>query len=164
VNVKTQKAKDRYMNEDNKSVLNPNAGLTGKDIARLAYAAADIGSTVMAFVPVYGTIGSAVTGLASTAGNFITDMMDDAVTAGDAWGNLGMNLGMDLLGLIPGGGAAAKGAKILKTIKYLVPTMLALPGIADMLANSPEIAASFNKAFGSDEGDKLTYQDYMNIL
>jgi hypothetical protein len=94
-------------------------------------------------------------------------MVDDAVTSGEMWKNFGMNLGMDALGLIPGGGAASKMGKIVKGLKTVVPAMIALPGVSAMLANSPEIAASWKKAFDGDPengGSKMTYQDYMNIL
>ena len=94
-------------------------------------------------------------------------MSDDAVTTGEMWKNLGLNLGMDALGLIPGGGAASKMGKIVKTLKSTVPLIVALPGVVSLFANSPEIAASWKKAFvgDSDEGgSKMDYQDYMNIL
>ena len=165
--VERQKAQDNYMDSDNASADNAATGWDGKAKARLGYAIADLTSAVAAFVPGYGTAVSAVTGLGSTFGNFFTDMADDAVSAGDMWKNFGMNLGMDVLGLIPGGGAASKMGKILKTLKTTVPIIIATPGVVSMLANSPEIAASWKKAFDGDPesgGSKMTYQDYMNIL
>lgn len=167
LSVETQKAKDQYVSGKNKSVDNPNAGLTGAQMARIGYAIADLTSAVAAFAPGAGTAVSAVTGLGSTIGNFISDLTDDAVTGKEAWRNFGMNIGMDALGLIPGGGAASKMGKIVKSLKTVIPTMVALPGVANMLANSPEIAKSWKRAFdGSPEngGEKMTYQDYMNIL
>ena len=167
VKVETQKAKDKYIDSDNQSEDNPNAGWGAKESARLGYAIADLGSAVAAFVPGVGTAASAVLGLGSTFGNFFTDMGDDAITAGEMWKNFGMNLGMDALGLIPGGGAASKMGKIIKGVKTIVPAIIALPGVTSMLANSPEIAQSWKKAFDGDPesgGSKMTYQDYMNIL
>ena len=167
VETKTQKAKSKYIDSDNKSEANPNAGLTAGQSARIAYAIADIGSAVAAFAPGAGTAISAGLGLTSTFGNFISDWTDDAVTAGEMWKNFGMNLGMDALGLIPGGGAASKMGKVIKSLKTIVPTIIALPGVASMLANTPEIAKSWKKAFDGDPengGSKMTYQDYMNIL
>ena len=167
VDIQTQEARDKYIDEDNKSVDNPNAGLTTAQMTRIGYAVLDLTSAISAFVPGYGTAISAGTGLVSTFGNLISDLTDDAVTAGQAWSNFGMNLGMDALGLIPGGGAASKMGKIVKTLKSVVPVMIALPGVARMLADSPEIAASWKKAFDGnpeDGGSKMTYQDYMNIL
>ena len=170
ITPETQAARDQYLNSDNKSVDNPNAGfanLTAGQKARIGYAIADLTSAVSAFFPGYGTAISAIAGVTSTVGNFISDLTDDAVTLGDAWKNFGMNLGMDALGLIPGGGAASKMGKIVKSLKNVVPTLVALPGVASMLANSPEIAQSWKKAFDGDPedgGSKMNYQDYMNIL
>lgn len=162
-----QKAKDEYMREKHKSDANPDAGWNAKHYARLGYAIADLGSAVAAFAPGAGTAVSAGLGLTSTFGNLFTDMSDKAVTAGETLRNFGMNLGMDALGLIPGGGAASKMGKIIRGLKTTVPLIIALPGVTQMLANSPEIAQSWKKAFdGSPEngGSKMTYQDYMNIL
>lgn len=165
--VQTQIAKDHYMNKKDKSLSNPDAGMTPAAWARVAYAAADLGSAIAAFVPGYGTLTSAILGVGSTIGNFVTDLGDKAVTGKEAWRNLGMNLGMDVMGLIPGGGAASKMGKIVKTLKTTVPLIMAAPGVMHMLQNSPEIAASWRKAFdGSSDkgGEPMTYQDYMNIL
>lgn len=164
---KTQSEKERYIFEKNKTLNNPNAGWTGKETARLGYAIADLGSAIAAFVPGSGTIASAGLGLISTIGNFVTDLTDDAVTGKEAWRNLGLNLGMDALGLIPGGGAASKLGKIIRSLKTTVPLIVALPGVANMLSNSPEIAKSWKRAFDGDiekGGEAMTYQDYMNIL
>jgi hypothetical protein len=57
--------------------------------------------------------------------------------------------------------------KIVKTLKTTVPLIVMIPGVANMLANSPEIASSWKKAFDGDSADggsKMDYQDYMNIL
>ena len=167
VETRTQKAKSKYIDSDNKSAANPNAGLTAGQKARIGYAIADIGSAVAAFAPGVGTAWSAGLGLTSTFGNFLSDLADDAVTAGEMWKNFGMNLGMDALGLIPGGGAASKMGKVIKSLKTIVPTIIALPGVVSMFGNSPEIATSWKKAFDGDPengGSKMTYQDYMNIL
>ena len=167
VSVEMQEARDQYINEDNKSVDNPNAGLTAAQKARIGYAVLDLTSAVSAFVPGYGTAVSAGTGILSTIGNLGSDLTDDAVTSGQAWKNFGLNLGMDIMGLIPGGGAASKMGKIVKTLKSVVPYVIALPGVVSMLSNSPEIAASWKKAFDGDPengGSKMDYQDYMNIL
>lgn len=167
INEKTQKAKNQYIDSDNKSETNPNAGLTTGQKARIGYAIADLGSAVAAFAPGAGTAVSAGLGLTSTIGNFISDAGDDAVTAGEMWKNLGMNLGMDALGLIPGGGAASKMGKIVRGLKTVVPALIALPGVSSMLTNSPEIAQSWKKAFDGDPengGSKMNYQDYLNIL
>ena len=168
ISVKTQKAKNRYIAEKNKSELNPNAGsFTAPQIARLSAAGADLTAAIASFFPGAGTAIAGIAGFGSTATNFVTDIFDDAVTGKEMWRNLGMNLGMDLLGLIPGGGSAAKFGKIMKVIKPLSATIMAAPGVIDMLSRSPEIAQSWKKLVDSDAvdgGSKMTYQDYMNIL
>lgn len=167
IDVKTQKAKNQYMDSENKSAANPNAGWDAKHYARLGSAIADLGAAVTGFVPGWGTIAAAALGVGSSLTNFFTDMSDDAVTTGEMWRNLGLNLGMDVVGLIPGGGAASKMGKIIKTLKGTVPLIVALPGVASLLKNSPEIAKSWKRAFdggAEDGGEKMTYQDYMNIL
>lgn len=167
VATRTQIARDNYMNSENESAANAATGWDGKAKARVSYAIADLGSAIAAFFPGYGTAISAGAGLYSTFGNLATDWKDDAVTAGQMWKNFGMNLGMDALGLIPGGGASSKMGKILKGLKTTVPIIIATPGVATMLDNSPEIAQSWKKAFDGDPengGSKMTYQDYMNIL
>lgn len=169
LSVETQMAKDRYIAGRNKSIDNPNAGweLTSAQTARLGYAALDLISMVSAFAAGPGTALSAVTGVGSTAGNFITDLTDDAVTTGEAFSNLALNLGLDVLGLIPGGGASSKFGKIVKSLKTVVPAVVAMPAVSNLFSNAPEIAESWKKAFDGDPedgGSKLTYQDYMNIL
>ena len=167
ISINTQKAKDQYLNSDHKSLDNEATGWDAKAKARLGTAFADLGAAVSGFFTGYGTIVSGLLGVGSTITNFGIDMFDDAVTAGEAWKNLGLNIGMDVLGLIPGGGAASKMGKIVKTLKGTVPLIVALPGVTSMLANSPEIAASWKKAFDGDPengGSKMNYQDYMNIL
>ena len=167
IDTETQKAKNQYMDSDNKSEANPDAGWDTKHFVRLGSAVADLTAAVAGFVPGGGTAYAGIAGVGSTLANFGVDMFDDAVTAGEMWKNLGLNLGMDALGLIPGGGAASKMGKIVKTLKGTVPLIVALPGVASMLANSPEIAASWKKAFDGDSdegGSKMDYQDYMNIL
>lgn len=165
--IERQAARERYIDSDNKSLANPDAGMDAIAWTRVGTAAADLFSALSSFSPGWGTAVSAISGFGSTIVNFGADLADDAVSASDAWKNLGMNLGMDLMGLIPGGGAASKLGKIVKTIKPYASAMIALPGIASMLANSPEIAKSWGKIFDGDPedgGSKMTYQDYINIL
>ena len=165
--IERQAARERYIDSDNKSLANPDAGWNGPQRARAVSAVMDLGAAVAGFFPGAGSAIAGLAGFGSSALNFITDLGDDAVSTSDAWKNLGMNLGMDLMGLIPGGGAASKLGKIVKTLKPYAATFMTLPGVASMLANSPEIAESWGKMFDGDPedgGSKMTYQDYMNVL
>lgn len=93
------------------------------DFARLTSAGADVASMIAAFVPGYGTAASAALGLGSTLGNFTADLSDKNVSLGSAALNAGLGLGMDVVGLVPGWGAAGKGSKIAKNIVKLAPKL-----------------------------------------
>lgn len=159
--AKQQKAAERYINSDNASMANPDAGFTSIEIARLVSGAADIASTISAWLPGYGTAVSLGTGLGSTAGNLYADIMDDSVSAWDTVKNAGFNLGMDLVGLVPGGGSAGKFAKIGRNIINIAPKMIAALGTVSHITNAPEYIASWKK-LGTD--DKLDAQDWNNIM
>jgi hypothetical protein len=96
--------------------------------ARLGAAAADVASIVAAFVPGYGTAASAALGVGSTLTNLGADIADDSVSGGEAAWNTIAGLGMDLVGLIPGFGAAGKTGKIAKNLIKLTPKLLTLWG------------------------------------
>ena len=156
-----QKAAERYIFEDNKSVINPNAGFTSAEMARLTSGFADLISAGTALLPVAGTAVSLGTGLLSTAGNLYADIVDDSVSAWDTFKNAGLNLGMDLAGLVPGGGAASKLAKIGKTLIGVAPKVMAVLGTVGHISNTPQYLESWGK-LKSEE--KLTAQDWNNII
>lgn len=131
---------------------------TASDIARITAAGADIVSTIAAFVPVYGTAASAITGIGSSLTNFGADMFDKSVSLGDAFKNLGANVAMDTVGLVPGFGTAGKAGKITKTLVKYVPRIITVLSAANAL--SPESRASWKK-LASEES--LTVKDWQNI-
>lgn len=100
--------------------------LSGVDITRLTTAGLDIASMISSFVPGYGTIASAGLGLGSTVGNIGADIADDSMSAWDTTKNALFGLGMDVLGLIPGWGASAKATKIVRVLKPVAKTALAV--------------------------------------
>lgn len=159
--VERQEASERYINPNNKSFTNPNAGFTSVEWARLAAGAADIVSALSAWAPGTGTAVSLGTGLGSTAANLYADIADDSVSAWDATKNTALNLGMDLVGLVPGGGTATKFAKIGKYLAKTAPKVLALIGTVGHALNTPQYINSWSK-LGTDE--KLDAQDWNNIL
>ena len=156
-----QKASERYINADNASYINPDAGFTDVEWSRLIAGGADIVSALSAWAPGAGTAISLGTGLGSTAANLYADINDDSVSAWDATKNTFLNLGMDLVGLVPGGGAASKFAKIGKNLVKVAPKVLALIGTAGHALNTPQYINSWSK-LSSDE--KLDAQDWNNIL
>lgn len=141
------------------SIMNPESGVwKAEDYARMGAILADITSLVLD--PVSG----AAVNVGSTATNFVADWLDDSVTAVEMWKNLGMNLGMDALSIIPiVGDAAGTGGKLLKSLKTIAPKLmygLTAYGMLGTLKNAPNIMQSLSKVT-SDE--KLTVGDYQNI-
>ena len=131
---------------------------TATDIARISAAGMDVASALSAFIPVYGTAASAGTGLISSLTNFGADMFDKSVSAGDMWKNLGTNIAMDAVGLVPGFGAAGKAGKITKTLIKYVPRIVTALSAADAL--SPESRASWAKLASNES---LTVKDWQNV-
>lgn len=130
---------------------------TTADMIRIGSAAADIASILTSYIPGAGTMLSAATGISSTIGNFVADLED-----GFQWSDLGnaaTGFGMDLLGLIPGGGTASKMTKIVRNLGKIVPTILAAIGTINTLHNADNIIKSFKKI----SNEPLTVQDWRNI-
>lgn len=131
---------------------------TATDIARISAAGMDVASALSAFVPVYGTAISAGSGLISSLTNFGADMFDKSVSAGDMWKNLGTNIAMDAVGLVPGFGTSGKAGKITKTLVKYVPKIVTVLSAANAL--SPESRASWAKLASNES---LTVKDWQNI-
>lgn len=127
-----------------------------EDYARLASAGADVGSIIASFVPGYGTAASAALGVGSTIGNFTADLADDSVGVGSAFLNAGLGLGMDLVGLVPGLGAAGKGSKIAKNLLKLAPKLITIWSAKESFAPAMQ---AFTKL--KDKGAKeMTVDDW----
>jgi hypothetical protein len=93
--------------------------------------------------------------------NAYADMRDDGVSGWQAFKNFGMNIGMDIAGLIPGGGFAAKTAKIVKSISSIIPKVALTLGAISAFNNKDGIMESLNKAI--DKPSDMTVQDWQNI-
>lgn len=127
-----------------------------EDYARLVSAGADVGSMIASFVPGYGTAASAALGVGSTIGNFTADLADEGVGVGSAFLNAGAGLGMDLIGLIPGLGAAGKGSKIVKNLLKVAPKLITIWSASTSFAPAMQ---AFNKL--KDKGAKeMTVDDW----
>lgn len=131
---------------------------TATDIARITSAGMDVASALSAFVPIYGTALSAGTGLASSLTSFGTDLFDKSVSLGGAFKNLGANVAMDAVGLVPGFGVAGKAGKITKNLVKYVPKIVTVLSAANAL--SPESRASWAKLASNES---LTVKDWQNI-
>jgi hypothetical protein len=127
-----------------------------EDYARLISTGADVGSMIASFVPGYGTAASAALGVGSTIGNFTADLADKSVGVGSAFLNAGAGLGMDLVGLIPGLGAAGKGSKIVKNLLKVIPKLMTIWSTSTSFASAIQ---AFNKL--KDKGAKeMTVEDW----
>lgn len=127
-----------------------------EDYARLASASADVGSMIASLVPGYGTAASAVLGAGSTIGNFTADLADKSVGVGSAFLNAGAGLGMDLVGLVPGLGAAGKGSKIVKNLLKIAPKLITIWSASSSYAPAMQ---AFDKL--KDKGAKeMTVEDW----
>lgn len=125
--------------------------LTSGDIARIGALAANIGSTFTD--PVTG----AAIGVGADLADLYADINDKSVSGWDAALNLGANLGLDIVALIPGG----EYFKIAKSIGKLGNTVakgLAAYGILDTVANGKEIAQSLKNVVSGD----YSREDVMN--
>ena len=139
---------------------NPDNGFSNTDKLRLGTIAADIVSMGAAFVPGAGTAVSAIAGVGSSVGTFFADAFEDGLDWGDVK-NLGANLGMDALGLIPGGGAASKGMKIAKNLGKYATRIIATVGALHTVANGDKIINSYNKLLSNPS--ELNVDDWRNI-
>lgn len=159
-----QKAMDRvvsngehYLTSEDPTLASPDAGFSGADKARLISIGADIGSLILD--PVSG----AVANVGSTILNFGADWGDDGLDWGDVK-NLGINLGLDLVSLVPViGDTVGTGSKVIRTAVKWAPRMLA--GLAAMhgVANLDGMMTSWKKITSGDALTKMTVQDWRNI-
>lgn len=123
-------------------------GFTGVDIARLGAIGADIAS----MLPGLGGVG-----IAGTLANFGADIADDGMDLGD-WGRLAGNIGLDVVGFIPGLGAAAKGSRVLKNVVKWAPRLLSIATAGNYGTAGIQ---SLQKAISTPKD--LTVDDYRNI-
>lgn len=123
-------------------------GFTGVDIARLGAIGADIAS----MIPGLGGVG-----IAGTLANFGADIADDGLDSGD-WGRLAGNIGLDLVGFIPGLGAAVKGSRVLKNVVKWAPRLLSIATAGNYGTAGIQ---SLQKAISTPKD--LTVDDYRNI-
>ena len=129
--------------------------LSDEDYARIAGAAFNLASAVAAitgFSPL-----SAGIGLAGTVSNAYADFADDDVSFWNAMGNTGLNLGLDLIGLIPFAGAATGTMKAVRTIRSLLPVL----SLAGVLNNAPEVVHLAKKAI--TDTSRMTNQDWIDL-
>lgn len=132
---------------------------TAVEWTRLGTAAADVVGTVAAFAPGIGTAVSAVSGIASTAGNMTADIMDESVSKWDVFKNFTSNLALSAISLIPGGGFTKLG-KTIKSIKHLIVPAISIAAATGILTNE-DVIKSLQKAVVNPTN--LTVDDWKNV-
>jgi hypothetical protein len=136
-----------------KTVIN-NSGLTGNDYVQLTTMAANLGTIFLD--PISGGISGA--GLSTV--DFINDISRDGFQWKDV-GNYVKNLGMDAIGMLPViGDTFGTLGKVKKGLFQLAPKIIGYLGMAQGIANSPQIIDSFSKIL--DDRD-MTTTDWQNI-
>lgn len=126
--------------------------LSATEKARMTAIGLDLASAASAYIPVYGTAISAVSGIGSSLTNFGTDLAE-GTSLGNAAGNLAIGLGADLAGLIPGLGTSAKAAKTIKALKGLLTAGGAAATLFRTFEDGPEL---YDKIVS---GKQLTAED-----
>ena len=72
------------------------------DYVRAGTVGLDAISAIASFIPGTGTAVAMGAGLIATAVDMINDLSDDDMDAATAWKNVGLNLGLTAIGMIPG--------------------------------------------------------------
>lgn len=129
-----------------------------EDYVRLGAIAADLAS-----IPLPSVYGAAV-GFGGTMANLWADWADNTVTTGELIKNLGANLGMDALSVIPVLGEAADATRLTKNLAKMAPKImyaLTAYGALATLKNGENIMESLRKA--TTKGEKLNVGDFQNI-
>ncbi|MCF0114049.1 MAG: hypothetical protein HUJ56_01755 [Erysipelotrichaceae bacterium] len=160
ITPEAQRLKDRELHGET-TALNPeDTGWTTADYERLAGIGMDVVSMFMD--PVTGM----AVGLGGTAAHTLADFTDKSVSTGQALKNLGMNLGLDTLAIIPG----LESMKIIKNLHPFVPKLMkwvsvgmAGAGGVSTIKNGDEILKSLQKIADGDPKTKLTVGDWQNI-
>ena len=134
--------------------------------ARLNLALLDVGSAVAGILPGLNAVSTA-TGVASSVGTAIADYVDVAdgkMGFWDATKNLGMNLGMDAVSLLPGM-KSLKVAKGIKTIVKILPRAMGAYWAMGLITDENQRKALLETGAKLSSGDfgKLNTQDFQNI-
>lgn len=136
--------------------------LNASDKAELAALVTDAAALGATFVPVYGNALGAGLGAVSSFTNFGVDVTRDGLDLGD-FGNLAVNLGLDIATLIPGLGTAGKAAKIAKAMKKS-KALAKWVGWAGMAASANASIAGITTAWNNIQDGSWTIKDIRTIL
>lgn len=130
-----------------------------EDYLRMGAMAQDIAGTVAAFLPGYGTAASAGLGLTALGTNMAADIADDSVSGLEVAKNAGINLGLGVIGLVPGLGLASKSGKWIAQVAKWAPRLLTMAA-AGQIALDDNIKQSLAKVTSNET---LTVNDWKNV-
>lgn len=130
-------------------------GFSTTEWMRLGALASDIASLGASFAPGAGTIASGILGAGASGTEFAADVMQDGFQWKDL-STLGINLGLDVVGLLPGG----KSLKITKNaVKVISRSLPLLVGLWSAFADGDKYIAAANKLVHGNPQD-MTAQDW----
>lgn len=153
ISLEALKSKKRRIFGD-ETFYDDNVGFTEEDWWRMTNMGINLGS--MFLTPTAGT----VAGATSSLSDFAADLKYGDSTW-DAVKNLGLNLGMDAIGFIPGiGDALGTMNKVRRGLLRIAPKIITYLATIPSLTNTPQIIDSFKKII--DDRD-LTREDLQNI-
>lgn len=130
------------------------------DYLRISSVAGDIFSMISAWVPIWGTFASAISGGASSINTAIAEGMEGNMSGWQIAKQLGGNLALDLVGLIPYFGNATKAVKIQKNVIKYIPSIFALANSGKILLDE-DTRSSLAKI--NDGKKDLTLDDWKRI-
>ena len=149
-----RKVNSEFKNPENLARIGQDS-FTGQDWAELVALGTDLGAIVAG---VSGApIASGVIGAAGSLTSFGADVSRDGLDLGDI-GTLGLNLGLDLVSLLPLAGAAGQGVKVVSKIRKAAPIVLktlALAGAGD---------ATYTAATKIINGEDWNIKDVRNVV
>ena len=130
----------------------------GVQIADGVALVADLASLGLSFTNAtgYGAIASGVTGAAGSLISFGSDWARDGLQWSDAR-KLGINLGLDVLGMIPGAGTGVKARKLAKVLPYFIGAL----GLSNLSSEGRKVVHKLEQNdwnFGV-----LDASDYLNL-
>ncbi len=124
------------------------SSLNGRDTARLVALGADVVSLLSNMFVGPGTVINAISSVTSDLINAGADFSDDQLTFGDAFRNTALNVGLDLIGVIPVIGVAGKYGKIAKylpKVGHLIGGLLTAEAVRGTINNADKSLSCWKK-------------------
>lgn len=159
---KKETEESEYVSNSGKvsDMFNSEAEMSGQDIARLVGLAGDL-------VSLFGGVAGGIGGIASIGGDTtanIWDAVEGKKSAWEATKDTGINVGLSILGLIPGFGLAkfAKGSKYASTASKLIAKAIAYGTTIGVISNYEEYGGIIKKLKDGNFKD-LTWDEVKQI-